>query len=147
MNRRDVRELVLHLIFEGEYTGETGDALLAQINEERFSSLEPEYPLYGELPPESQQDYLRRMVTGVTEHLPELDGYIAKYAVGWDISRISRVSKCILRLSMYEILYFGIPVGASVNEALELAKKYDSPEAAAFIHGILGTFVKREVQP
>lgn len=147
MNRRDVRELVLHLIFEGEYTGEKGEALLAQVNEERFASLEAEYPLYGELPPEGQQDYLRRSVTGVMEHLPELDGYIAKYAVGWDISRISRVSKCILRLSMYEILYLGIPVGASVNEALELVKKYDAPEAAPFVNGILASFVKREVQP
>ena len=47
---------------------------------------------------------------------------------------------------MYEVLYMGIPVGASVNEALELAKQYDSPEAAGFINGIMGAFVKQEVQ-
>ena len=47
---------------------------------------------------------------------------------------------------MYEVLYLGIPVGASVNEALDLAKKYDSEEASGFINGIMGAFVEKEVQ-
>ncbi len=146
MNRRGARELVFHLIFAGEYSGKRGAELLEDVNEENFQSLETEYPLYQTLPPENQQEYIRRAVTGVMEHLPELDNYIDKYAKGWNIARISRISKCILRLSMYEVLYMGIPVGASVNEALELAKKYDSEEAAGFINGIIGAFVKQEVQ-
>ena len=146
MNRREARELVLHLIFAGEYSGKRGAELLESVNEENFASLEGEYELYRELPSEGQQEYITRAVTGVMEHLPELDGYIANYAVGWNVARISRISKCILRLSMYEVLYMGIPVGASVSEALELAKQYDSPEAAGFINGIMGAFVKQEVQ-
>lgn len=146
MNRRGARELALHLIFEGEYTGERGEELLALIDPERFASLTEEYELYSQLPPESQREYLRRSVTGVMEHLPELDGYIAKYAKGWEVARISRIAKCILRLSMYEILYLEIPVGAAVNEALELAKRYDSPQTAAFINGILGSFVEGETR-
>lgn len=146
MNRREARELVLHLIFSGEYTGNKGEELLKDINEENFQSLEGEYDLYQKMPPESQQEYIQRAVTGVMEHLYELDDYIEKYAKGWNIARISRISKCILRLSMYEVLYLSIPVGASVNEALELAKKYDSEEAAGFINGIMGAFVEREVQ-
>ena len=102
--------------------------------------------MYQEMPPENQQEYIRRAVTGVMEHLYELDDYIEKYAKGWNIARISRISKCILRLSMYEVLYLSIPVGASVNEALELAKKYDSEEAAGFINGIMGAFMEHEVQ-
>lgn len=147
MNRHGARELVLHLLYTGEYTGMTAEELLGSVNEQRFQSLAGEYPLYRELPPDSQKDYVHDAVTGVTAHLPELDGYIEKYAVGWNVSRISRVSKCILRLSMYEVLYLGIPVGASVNEALELAKAYDSDEAASFINGIMGAFVKQEVHP
>ena len=58
---------------------------------------------------------------------------------------ISRVTKAILRLSMYELLYLGIPVGASVNEALELAKRYDSEESASFVNGVIGAFVKQEL--
>ena len=146
MNRRGARELVLHLIFSGEYTGYKGDELLKDINEENFLSLAGEYDLYQEMPPENQQEYIRRPVTGVMEHLYELDDYIEKYAKGWNIARISRISKCILRLSMYEVLYLSIPVGASVNEALELAKKYDSEEAAGFINGIMGAFMEHEVQ-
>ncbi len=146
MNRRGARELVLHLIFAGEYSGKRGAELLEEINAENFQSLEGEYDLYQDLPPENQEEYIRRAVTGVMEHLPELDNYIDKYSKGWNIARISRISKCILRLSMYEVLYLGIPVGASVNEALELAKKYDAEEAAGFVNGIMGAFVQNEVQ-
>ncbi len=145
MNRSGARELVFHLLFAGEYNGKTGGELLEEVSEENFGLLQEEYELYRELPPQSQEEYIRRAVTGVREHLPELDGYIEKYAKGWNVGRISAVSKCILRLSMYEMLYLEIPVGASVNEALELAKRYDSPEAAAFINGILGSFVKQEL--
>ena len=146
MNRREARELVLHLIFSGEYTGNKGEDLLKDINEENFRSLENEYELYQKMPQENQEEYIRRAVTGVMEHLYELDNYIEKYAKGWNIARISRISKCILRLSMFEVLYLGIPVGASVNEALELAKNYDSEEAAGFVNGIMGAFVEHEVQ-
>ena len=146
MNRRGARELVLHLIFAGEYSGMRGEELLKSVNEENFQSLEQEYDLYKELPPESQQEYITRAVTGVMEHLYELDDYIEKYAKGWNVARISRISKCILRLCMYEVLYLQIPVGASVNEALELAKQYDSEEAAGFINGIMGSFVQKELQ-
>jgi len=147
MNRRGARELTLHLIFAGEFTGLSGEELLRRlVNEEEFASLRKEYPLYEELPPASQEEYVRRAVTGVMSHLPELDAYIEKYAVGWNVGRISRVCKCILRLSMYETLYLGIPVGASVNEAVELARAYDSDQAAAFVNGIMGSFVDKELQ-
>lgn len=147
MNRRNARELVLHLIFAGEYSGMNGEELLkTRVNEEAFSGLQGEYALYDELPGETQQEYVMQMTTGIMAHLPELDSYIEKYAVGWNVARISRVTKCILRLSMYELLYLQIPVGASVNEALELAKKYDSDQAATFVNGVMGSFVKNELQ-
>ena len=60
MNRREARELVLHLIFAGEYTGNRGAELLEDINEENFLSLEEEYELYKKLPSESQKEYIRR---------------------------------------------------------------------------------------
>ena len=93
MNRREARELVLHLIFAGEYTGNGGAQLLEDVNEENFQSLESEYDLYKKMPSENQQEYIQRAVTGVMEHLYELDDYIEKYSKGWNIARISRISK------------------------------------------------------
>jgi N utilization substance protein B len=146
MNRRNARELVLHLIFAGEYSGMSGEELLeTRVNSEAFESLEGEYDLYSKLPDEKQEPYVAAMTRGVMAHLPELDSYIEKYAVGWNVARISRITKCILRLAMYETLYMQIPVAASVNEALEFAKQYDSEQAAAFVNGVMGSFAKNEI--
>ena len=81
-------------------------------------------------------------------HGPELDGYISKYAVGWSFSRISRMAAAVMRVAMYEILYMPeVPAGAAINEAVEGAKRYETPETAAFINGILGSFVRGELPP
>ena len=146
MSRIAARELVLHFTFESEYTGNSGEEIMERsLNEERFATLKEEYALYEKLPAEAQDEYVKRATTGIISHMNELDGYIEKYAKGWNVGRISRISKAILRLSMYEILYMDIPVGASVNEALELAKKYDGEETVGFINGILSTFSKNEI--
>ena len=82
---------------------------------------------------------------GVHEKTDELDAYIAKYAVGWKVDRISKIAVSILRLSMYEILYMpDVPDGASINEAVEFTKRYDSKESSVFVNGILGNFVRTE---
>ena len=83
---------------------------------------------------------------GVDEHAAELDGYIAKYAKGWKFSRIPLVASAIMRVAMYEILYMpDIPNGAAINEALEIAKKYETPETVKFMNVILGSFVRQEL--
>ena len=146
MGRRAARELVLHLIFQHDYTGQDAQEILrARVTPQAFGELEGEYSLYRELPEPEQNEYIIRAVRGVIQQLGELDSYIEKYAVGWNFSRITRVSKCLMRLSMYELLYMDIPMKVSLNEALELAKKYDSEEAAQFINGIMGSFIKHEI--
>ena len=146
MSRRNARDLALHMIYSGEYSQKEPEQFVKDcLSPERFSSLAGEYELYQQAPPENQLDYICRAATGVLTHGPELDGYIEKYAVGWSVSRISRMAKCILRLSMYEMLYMQIPVGASVNEALELCKRYESPETASFLNGVLASFVQKEL--
>ena len=86
-------------------------------------------------------------MTGVSQHAAELDTYIEKYAQGWRFDRISLVASAIMRLAMFEIMYMpDIPNGAAVNEAVELAKKYDDPETAKFVNGILGSFVREEIK-
>lgn len=91
-------------------------------------------------------EFTERLSGGVIEHSEELDGIIDTYAIDWKRSRISKVSLAILRISIYELKYLqgDVPVGVSINEAVELAKKYASEEDASFVNGILGSFVKAE---
>ena len=73
------------------------------------------------------------------------DAYIEKYSKGWKFERISRTAVAIMKTAMYEILYMpDIPVKAAVNEAVNLAKKYEEPETVPFINGILGSFARAE---
>lgn len=145
MSRRLARELVLHMLFTNDFINEDADSVLETSLAHNFDLFSDEHELYQIAPSEAQDGYIHESFRGIMDHMPELNDYIEKYSVSWSISRMSRVTRCVLRLCMYEMLYMGIPVGASVNEGLELAKKYDSEEAASFINGILGTFVEKEI--
>ena len=129
----------MHLSYELSFTDLSADELLNQrLNPDRFDQLAPEYEVYGKLPGPSQQAYIRRVVKGIAEHGYELDQYIEKYAVGWKFERIPLVASAIMRLAMYEILYMPeIPNGAAINEAVEIAKKYESSDEARLRAGIM----------
>ena len=148
MIRNVAREIAMHLTFELSFTDLSADELLEQrISGPRFEALAPEYEVYGELPGPSQREYICKLVKGIAAHGYELDQYIEKYAKGWRFDRIPLVAGAIMRLAMYEILYMPeIPNGAAINEAVEIAKKYEDPDVVRFINGILGTFVREEVQ-
>ena len=146
MVRNTAREIAVHLSYELSFTEKPVEELLDQrLTAESFETLSGEDALYQEAPGPKQAEYIRRLVRGVAEHAPELDGYIAKYAKGWNFARIPLVASAIMRVAMYEILYMpDIPNGAAINEAVEIAKKYETPETVKFINGILGSFVGQE---
>ena len=147
MVRNTAREIAVHLSYELSFTEKPVEELLDQrLTAESFETLSGEDALYQEAPGPKQAEYIRRLVRGVAEHAPELDGYIAKYAKGWNFARIPLVASAIMRVAMYEILYMpDIPNGAAINEAVEIAKKYETPETVKFINGILGSFVRGEI--
>ena len=149
MTRTNAREIAVHLAFALGFSDRTADELLeSSLTRESFQQLREEDPLYSEFPNEKQRRYITELVRGVDAHGPELDGYIAKYAVGWSFSRISRIAAAVMRVAMYEILYMpDIPPAAAINEAVELSKHYETQETAAFINGILGAFVRGELPP
>lgn len=90
-----------------------------------------------------QDDYFTKAYFGVISNINELDEIIANCSKKWSSKRISRVSKSILRLALYEIIYMkDIPEQVSVNEAVELAKKFDSDESYTFVNGILGAYIR-----
>ena len=93
----------------------------------------------------SEEDALfsDRLYEGVRAHMEEIDAEIGTHAADWSIGRIAKVDLSILRIAVYEILYErSIPVGATVNEAVELAKEFGGEKSAGFINGILGAVIK-----
>ncbi len=147
MTRTAARELSLRLIYEMSFSDLRAPGFLAErLTTEAAADLQEEDPLYTRFQEDDPQlEYVRKLVSGVDEHGAELDSYIEKYAVGWKFSRISRLTASILRMSMYELMYMPeIPSGAAINEAVELAKSYETEEAASFINGILGSFLRKE---
>ena len=146
MTRSNAREIAVHLIFALGFGSQSDQELLdSELTHERFQELAEDLPLYAQYPNEKQEQYIRKLVSGVFFHGPELDDYIGRYSVGWAFSRIPRMAAAIMRTAMYEILYMpDIPNAAAINEAVELTKKYESPEVVAFVNGILGSFVRAE---
>ena len=147
MVRNTAREIAVHLAYELSFTDKTAEELVAErLSRDGFAELSGEDELYSEAPNAKQAEYIRRLVKGVAEHGAELDGYIARYYKGWNFARIPLVASAIMRVAMYEILYMpDIPIGVSINEAVEIAKKYETPETVKFINGILGSFVRAEI--
>ena len=147
MTRNTAREIAVHLSYEMNFTDETIAELLdRRLSGEAFAILADEEAIYSEKPNAKQDAYIRRLVSGVSEHAAELDTYIAKYAKGWNFARIPLVASAIMRVAMFEVLYMqDIPNGVAINEAVEIAKKYETPETVKFINGILGAFVRQEL--
>lgn len=91
--------------------------------------------------------YAVAIAKGVCARAEELDQLIAEHATGWSLDRIGRVDLSILRVAVYEMQNRSdVPVGASINEAVELAKRYGGEKSSSFINGILGTIARAQEQ-
>ncbi len=87
--------------------------------------------------------FLENLVAGVRDRQEELDAVIGQYAQGWALNRLARVDLTILRMAVYEILHMPeVPVGASINEAVELSKRFCEDKSSGFINGILGSVAR-----
>ena len=146
MTRTTAREIAIQCSYSLGFTLDSAEALLAErLTAECFSAWAEEDELYAELPEKKEKAYIEGLVRGVGDHGPELDEYISRHAQNWKFERIPRIAAAIMRVAMYEILYMPqIPNGAAINEAVEIAKKYEDESVVAFINGILGSFVRAE---
>ena len=90
----------------------------------------------GEIP---ANDFAATLFCGVIEHLSCIDEKISGFAKSWKLDRIARISLAILRLCTYEMMFTDVPRPVALNEAVELAKLYDSDDAPAFINGVLNS--------
>lgn len=94
-------------------------------------------------PGDSDRAYIDTVVAGVKEHAADLDAEIAACLRGWTLARLSRVDLAILRLSTYEMKYASLPAAVSINEAVELTRKYSSESSCPFVNGVLGTISRK----
>lgn len=148
MTRADARELAVHLIYGREFTGEEPEQIVsARLNREYYDLLAEENEIYADHPSKSQIRYIDTVVTGVANRADELNSVISEYSIGWDISRISRLTRCIMQLAIFEIQNADdVPTNVAISEAVRLAKKYDGDDTGAFVNGIMGAYARSLVE-
>ena len=144
MTRADARELAVHLIYGRNFTGEEPEEVVAvRLNKEYYTQLSAENEIYTERPSRKQLQYIDTVVAGVANREEYLNQQIQQYSIGWNVSRISRLTRAVLQLALYEIQYVeDVPAGVAVSEAVRIAKKYDGNDTGSFVNGILGSFAR-----
>lgn len=129
MTRKIAREEAFILIFEKAFNDSSVEEILELAKEVRELEVD---------------DYINKVFYGVFDKIEEIDSLISENAVGWRIERISKTALSVLRLAIFEIRFMEeIPNAVSINEAVELCKKYATKEDASFVNGILATVVKK----
>lgn len=131
MARRLAREAAMSLLYQ-------------RIFSERYDIDELKGMVDNELELDERDiSYIEDIIEGCSRNMEKIDNIIRRNSKGWKFERISKVDLSILRLTLYEILYRDdIPESVSINEAVELAKKYGGEKTGSFINGILGSFIR-----
>ncbi len=132
MTRKEERELAFTLVFEKIFNNDlTVEEIINNAIESRFIE---------------NNTFAFSLAQLTYEHCEEVDSIINEISIGWKVARLPKVSLAILRLALCEILFVpSVPNGVSINEAVELAKKFSSQEDASFINGILGKYVRENI--
>ncbi|MDI7258949.1 MAG: transcription antitermination factor NusB [Thermodesulfobacteriota bacterium] len=132
--RRRSREFALQVLYQLEISRRDAFQTLAQ-SRENFPS------------EEGDDEFSEFVVLGVTKHLEEIDQLIKKYSEHWRLDRIAFIDRNILRMAIFELLYCEeIPPKVTINEAIDLAKRYGSEESGSFINGILDRIQNEAIQ-
>ena len=130
MNRTETRELLMQMIFQMEAQKDNSAFLMKKLLKEKNMSKE-------------NQTYINNTFRIISGNLDKIDDLINKYANKWKTQRMPQADLAILRLAVGEILYCeDVPVAVSIDEAVEMAKKFSSDQSQKFINGILGKVVR-----
>lgn len=129
------RECALKVLYQLEITKSDPSAALSDFWNENEIDIDESIKIFAD-----------SLVTGTRGNLAKIDEIISKYADNWQISRMAVVDRNIIRLATYEMLFIeDIPPKVSINEAIELAKKYGDSESNKFVNGVLDKIKKMEV--
>jgi N utilization substance protein B len=130
MSRKTTREMIVIFLFQMDIRQEGYRDLMKDFIEDNPMKVE-------------DLAFFTHNVEGVVERLEQIDRMIEERLVNWTIGRIPRISLAVLRNAVYEILFSDdIPVSVSINEAVEIAKKYGDADAGIFVNGILGKLAR-----
>ena len=128
-NRHLARTLAMQSLFLWDFNGKK-EKDFHELKKEIFSNFAPSFDDNG---------FVEKLVKGVIKHLPEVDGYIIKYATEWPLEQITIVDRNILRLGVYELVFDDkIPSRVAINEAIEIAKTFGGSSSGKFVNGVLG---------
>jgi N utilization substance protein B len=123
--RRRSREFALQVLYQLEITKQDALRTLAQFQEHFSEGVE-------------RDDFVERLVLGVSEHRKEIDRLIERYSENWRLDRMNTIDRNILRMAVFELLHCeDIPPKVTLNEAIDLGKRYGTDESGSFINGIL----------
>ena len=134
MGRRASRELAMKLLYQLEMQKDDREQQKSRFFEDNTLA-------------EKDKVYINDVVNGVFGRQETIDNMIEVNSKGWKMGRISKVDLSIMRLSIYEICFRNdIPLNVSINEAVELAKKYSNKDAGSFVNGILSNIHKESIE-
>lgn len=128
------RSIAMQSLYEWDFSGKSSD--LEKITERNIKEFGPGLEDPG---------FIWQLVTGVIQHLQEINGIIEKAAPEWPIEQITIVDRNVLRIGLYELLYgdkAAVPPKVAINESIELAKSFGGESSGKFINGVLGTVFK-----
>jgi N utilization substance protein B len=130
MRRTEARELFMQLLFQMEVQNDYSQEIKTRFVQEHMKD-------------SNQLEYFNRLFDATAGNLPTIDGKLEACSDNWKVSRMAKVDLAILRLSTAEILYLeDVPDSASINEAVDMAKKFGGDDSGKFINGILGKIVR-----
>ncbi|MFH1395446.1 MAG: transcription antitermination factor NusB [Candidatus Omnitrophota bacterium] len=127
------REIALKILYANDITKES------------VEECSRKYRDNNEVPEKSVDEFSDFLVKGVDANKQKIDGIIIKYAENWQLDRMATIDRNILRIAIFELLYDeGIPPKVTINEAIEIAKKYGDKNSGKFVNGILDKINKTE---
>lgn len=129
MSRKKARECIMQLLYQmdmnKDYESDNIDIFINNFEQDNV------------------EEYLRNTTNGIVSNLEEVDKLIANNLQGWSINRLAKIDLAILRIAVYEFIFCkDIPYEVSINEAVEISKKYSTPDSYKFINGILGSIYR-----
>lgn len=137
-DRRAARELALDVLYQAEVNTQTPREALARLRSDA-ATVAPLDALEQQAPSDAAIAYAIYLVEGVHEHNAEIDRLIDLHAERWTLKRMPLIDKSLLRVAVFELLWGDdVPTAVVINEAIELAKRFSTPESGAFVNGLLG---------